>query len=430
MEKTIYKIINSNLCIGCGTCTSICPTNSIKLTLDTNKGIYIPALNEQGCINCGLCLETCPSSEGYNSTSETDYFSKNDSEYQLVGEHLNGYMGHSTDFEIRSNSASGGLVTSILIHALETGYITGALVTRMNEKNPLKPEPFIARSKEEIIAASGSKYCPVPLNIELRKILKDGEDEKLAVVGLPCHIAAIKKVEKVNKILRKKIVLHISIFCSGTPNFKATEFLIKKLGQEATEIESLDYRGSGWPGKLTLKLKSKKIKIFPYPDYWKGFGNLFYPTRCKLCIDWFAKDADISLGDAWIKEKKDDKIGESLIIVRNLIGKDIIKEMEDKKIVELSPISTNKIYSSQIGYTRRRKYLTISQNLAKLMGRKPPCDSRSIRLKISLFDYIRYTHFYSMSYIATKPKLWHCITIYCYLLEIGTYLRSNRLEEK
>jgi len=74
----------------------------------------------------------------------------------------------------------------------------------MKKENPLEPEPFIARTKEEIIEASKSKYCPVPANIALKEIMDSKSGEKFAVVGLPCHIQGIRKFEEVNKILKEK----------------------------------------------------------------------------------------------------------------------------------------------------------------------------------------------------------------------------------
>jgi len=53
-----------------------------------------------------------------------------------------------------------GVVTQLLIFLLEKGIIDGALVVRMREDQPLEPEPFIARTKEEIISTSKFKYCP------------------------------------------------------------------------------------------------------------------------------------------------------------------------------------------------------------------------------------------------------------------------------
>ena len=45
-NKTIAQITGKNLCTGCGTCIALCPRGAIKLTINRNKGIYIPELSE------------------------------------------------------------------------------------------------------------------------------------------------------------------------------------------------------------------------------------------------------------------------------------------------------------------------------------------------------------------------------------------------
>jgi len=96
------------------------------------------------------------------------------------------YVGHASDHDIRYNSASGGLATSLLIYALEKKVIDGALVLGMSESNPLETKPFIATNASEVVSANGSKYCPSASNTELHRILCEGGS--FAVVGLPCHI--------------------------------------------------------------------------------------------------------------------------------------------------------------------------------------------------------------------------------------------------
>ena len=147
----------------------------------------------------------------------------------------NCYLGYSVDDDIRYDSSSGGVITSLLIYALEKGIIDGALVTRMNKDNPFEPEPFIAKNKEEIIEAAKSKYCPVPLNKLINEILKS-ENLKIAVVGLPCHIHGIRKAEMLNESLRNRIVLHLGIFCSHTDTFWQTYSLINKLGIKENDV--------------------------------------------------------------------------------------------------------------------------------------------------------------------------------------------------
>ena len=49
--------IDSNKCIGCGTCVATCPVDVIRLDKTTNKAkITYP----EDCMSCGLCRIFCP----------------------------------------------------------------------------------------------------------------------------------------------------------------------------------------------------------------------------------------------------------------------------------------------------------------------------------------------------------------------------------
>ena len=166
----IGTIVEEGLCIGCGTCAGACPNLVIKMIKDDSKGIYLPKVDNGGCDNCGICLEVCPGHSVDYEQLNLGMFGKYPEDV-LIGNYVNCYSGYANDDNIRYNSASGGIVTALLIFALEEGVIDGAIVTRMKKDEPLEPEPFIARTKEEIIEASKSKYCPVPVNTVLREIL-------------------------------------------------------------------------------------------------------------------------------------------------------------------------------------------------------------------------------------------------------------------
>ena len=239
----------------------------------------------------------------------------------------------------------------MLIFALEEGLIDGAVVTKMSEANPLEPEVFIARTKEEIVSAAKSKYCPVPANVALKEILDAEEGEKFAVVGLPCHIHGIRKAEQINKKLREKISLHVGIFCNHTPNFLGTERLLDKLKIKREDVKKLDYRGEGWPGKLLIELKTGSKKTIP-SSYFSNivFGlSFFTPIRCTLCSELTCELSDISLGDAWLPELKNDKIGTSVIISRTNIGEKVIHSAVSKNRILLNEIGSNKVAQSQGG---------------------------------------------------------------------------------
>jgi coenzyme F420 hydrogenase subunit beta len=369
-KQNISFVVKEDLCTGCGTCVSLCPTNAIEMVIDQRKGIYVPLLNKEKCTACGQCVKVCPGHEVDFKQLNQEIFGKQPDDI-LLGNYLNCYTGHATDYNIRYNASSGGLVTALLTFALEQKIIDGALVTRMKKDKPLEPEPFIARTREEIIEASRSKYCPVPANIALKEILQAKDGEKFAVVGLPCHLHGIRKAELVNKIFRERIVLHIGIFCGCNNTFKYTDFLIRSNGIKRESVTNLEYRGHGWPGFLSISLNDKSIKLISYEDYIKFHNWGFFTTRrCTLCCEISSELADISCGDAWIPEiKASDKTGVSLIITRTEFGKSVLNLMENNGKINTSGVSGKQTLQSA---GNKRANLAARILLNKLIGKTVP----------------------------------------------------------
>lgn len=416
-ENTISSIVKDGLCTGCGTCIALCPEEAIKLTLDEKKGFYIPKIMEDKCNNCGICFEVCPGCEVDFKQLNLEIFGK-EPEDILIGNYLNCYTGYSTDYNIRYNSSSGGLVTQLLIFALEEGIIDGALVTRMKKNNPLEPEPFIARTREEIIEASKSKYCPVPANIALKQIINSNEEEKFAVVGLPCHIHGIRKAEQVNKKLKKRIVLHLGLFCSSAKSFLATDFQLRRMRIRKEEVVKINYRGNGWPGGMMVKLENCQsfLNLF---DYYDDQFCSFISWRCTMCIDQTSELADISFGDAWLPEiKKTDEMGTSIFVCRNDFAEEVIQQMVRKMIIKLSDMSLNKVQESQ-SWFKRKEYFTTRVNVSKWLFRKniPRYNLIFPSRQASIYDHVIVIMTYLKYILAIKYKQWFLLDIYCSIIK-------------
>ena len=405
-NETITQIVKGELCTGCGTCIALCPADAIKLTINEKKGIYVPEVDDEKCNNCSICYEVCPGHEVDFKALNLEIFDKAPEDI-LIGSYLNCYIGHSKDYDIRYNSASGGLVTQLLIFALEEGIIDGALVTRMKKDNPLEPEPFIARTKEEIIEASKSKYCPVPANIALKEILESEEGEKFAVVGLPCHIHGIRKAEQINKKLKEKIVLHLGILCSINRNFFSQDYLLKKFNVKKEDIVKFDYRGEGWIGGMTITLKNGDEIRSLLPIYWSQMLRMYFiPLRCTLCSDQSCELADASFGDIWLPEFRYDKIGTSVVISRTETGEMILNEMKSKNKISLNKINRDKLVESQIHPLRlKKKYLNSHIAFLKLFGNKPPIYNQEL-LKPNFGAYMHTLLLYLQIYLSSKRYLW------------------------
>jgi coenzyme F420 hydrogenase subunit beta len=324
----------------------------------------------------------------------------------LIGNYLNCYVGNSTDYDIRYNSASGGLITQLLIFALEEGIIDGALVTRMKKDKPLEPEPFIARTKDEIIEASESKYCPVPANVEVKEILNSKEGEKFAVVGLPCHIHGIRKAEQINKKLKQKIVLHLGLFCNSYGvNFLATEYVLQKLNILKEDVIKIDYRkGDFPPGTMSIRLKNNNSKKISHSEFW---GTIFYPfvscfapVRCMLCSDQTCELTDISVGSEWFPYLECDNVNQSLVLVRTKLGKKILQKCEHKGKLKLIKID------NVIRTDYKQNRLKARMSLFKLLGKKTPNYSLNGLLNPTFKLYLSSASLYMRAYFSSKRCLW------------------------
>jgi coenzyme F420 hydrogenase subunit beta len=430
IKGNIGSIVHEKICTGCGTCVGICPTSAISIKKCVKD--YDIKIDPKLCNNCGICLNVCASHLVDYSKLNASIFG-NESPNILMGNYVGCYTGYSTDKNLRYNCASGGLTTQILIFALENNIIDGALVTRLNKDNPLEPEVFIAQTKEDIISASGSKYCPVPLNKSIKEILR--YNGKIAVVGLPCHINGLRKAEDINMKLKEKIKLHIGIFCSRTDNFEATEFYFNWFGIKASEVKKIDYRSRGWPGYMKIKLKGGNEKLIPYKRYIRLHELRFFtPKSCSLCHDLTCELSDISFGDAWLPEiQRTDNIGTSICISRTKYSNDILEDALSKGVIKLDMESINIVKRSQ-GVDFKKKYSKVALKVYSIFDRNL---QTHIRLnegatKPRLFHYFAFLLYNLQAYILSRKPLWICIKLVIpfegYLMKkfIGNSKEKNR----
>jgi coenzyme F420 hydrogenase subunit beta len=348
-----FSDLDPELCAYCGTCVSVCPMNSL---IAENEKIELVG----ECKSCGTCFDFCPGREVSFSKLNKYVFRK--SSKGIIGVHKSIYVAHSKDANIRAKGSSGGVVTALLIYALEKKIIDGAIVVGMNKKEPWKYEIKIAKNIEEIIEAAQSKYAIVPLNSILRKL--ENETGNFAVVGLPCHIQGIRKLQFGSWENAKKIKLLIGLFCGFNLHFSATDYLINKVGVKKCDIKSLEYRGGDWPGGFLIKTKNgteKFIKKF----YYNFVNVMFVPKRCLLCADLMNELADISVGDAWLNDITD---GWSTVIIRSENGRILFKEAAKHNYIDYKQITKEDILKSHshlIRYKKRSVFVRLGLSKTK-----------------------------------------------------------------
>jgi coenzyme F420 hydrogenase subunit beta len=395
---------NSLLCCQCGTCAGICPSHAIEMRKDTN-GNYIPVIINSLCNGCNICEIVCPGRAVDFKKLNQEIFS-HPPKNTLIGDYNGIYTGFSNDPEVLQRASSGGLVSSILIYALENKIINGAVVTRLSKEEPLKPEVFIARTKEEVLSAAQSKYVPVPVNNIIDQLLR--EEGNFAIVGLPCHIQGIRKAEQLNAKLKTKMVLHLGLICGHTDNLQATHLHMEKTNVSLKCLDKIEYRGGNWPGEVTLSLKDGTIMSEKYKN--STFKHLhtcgfFMPSHCTVCSDAMNELADISFGDAWLPEYQDTGHGMSVVISRSADGERILKECMQKGAITIAGTDLDSLISSQLAQISFKKKTIVARiNALRWLHKEVP-EINTYFLKPTIIDYIGVPYLYLGRYLALTKQM-------------------------
>jgi coenzyme F420 hydrogenase subunit beta len=322
-EELKANIIDTGNCTGCSGCIAICPINCLELKDD--KPILVEKEVSEGevpqkCIDCKLCLLACP---------KTSFLLKETEEKFCVDTPIGQYkricLAQATDPAIRNVCQDGGVVTALLRYVLQHREIHGAIVSKVVE--PWKPIPTIVENYQELLMAAGTRYTLSPsfnalkpydsIVDDISKKTRVPEDWiKLALVGTPCQILTLRKMQAIpsnsmsQMIPSNLISLTIGLFCMENFDFKCLiETKIKnQYNADPQKVKKLNIK----KGFLSIYLKDgSKIEI-PLKEIRDCARE-----NCHMCTDFTANFADISVGGV---EAPD---GWSTVIIRTDVGEKI-----------------------------------------------------------------------------------------------------------
>jgi coenzyme F420 hydrogenase subunit beta len=349
MVSYIDKIVEKDLCLGCGLCESISGSQNVKMNFDKNGFLY-PKVKNYDKDSEEIIKKICPSTNVVNDIP----FHDNDNIWGNIEEL---YSSFSTDVELRKKGSSGGTISAIASYLLESKTVDAVLQVGGDENDYTRNVLKISKNRNDVLSCASSRYAPALMFDKIIDILETSE-LKYCFIGKPCDISAIKNLLNVYPKYKDKIKLTIAIICAGLPSMKATEKLITNF-EPTLPIKNLVYRGNGWPGFFSFKDAINSVYKMSYNDSWGNVLGKDIHTRCKICPDGIGLQADVAIGDAW--ETKDgypdfkEKEGQSLLIVRTNIGKDVVNELKNKKLLEVSGLKAAQLQLMQPYQFNRRK---------------------------------------------------------------------------
>jgi len=316
----LYEICKLDDCTGCGACSSVCPTDSIKIILDI-EGFLKYSIDEGSCIICGLCKNICPANQYLDKKGNIEPKT---------------FLCWNYDDSVRIASSSGGIFSVIANEIFKNeGVVVGA---RFDDNFNVIHD--IAYEKKEIIPFRGSKYIQSMIGDTLKNVKKILDSGRIVLFsGTPCQVAGLYS------FLGKNYdnLLTIDFICHGTSSIKlfhdTISFFESKFKSKLAEVRFRDKK-TGWKDSSSiLKFKSgaqyadlKHLSIFTY-GFAVGFTNNKVCGHCKHAL--IPRRADITLGDYGADDyktysKSEIKKGMSLLIINSKKGEKCFNEISDK----------------------------------------------------------------------------------------------------
>lgn len=358
MTGRIEGVVRAGLCVGCGACTSAgLVDRPARMTLSTS-GFLRPEFD--GTLSDDedrRAIAACPA---VNLRLEPQA-----PVHPEWGPLVDVRTGWATDQEVRFRGSSGGTLSALLIHLLESGKADFVAHIAVSDNDPLANVRRISRTRSDVLRGAGSRYAPSAGAVALGELFASGE--RFAFVGKPCDVAALRSYMRAEPGVSGQVVLVASFMCAGVPSMTGTHEVLSALGTEPSQVVEFQYRGNGWPGYATARTRDgQSLRM----DYNRSWGQLLGPRlqlRCKLCPDGTGEFADVVCADAWYGKDGypdfEERDGRSLIISRTPSGERLLNEAMTAGAIAMQACSAEAIADMQ-PYQVTRKRVVLGRWLA------------------------------------------------------------------
>jgi coenzyme F420 hydrogenase subunit beta len=323
-------VVTSGLCTGCAGCVIACPHDVLGYRDD--EGIYRPFQLEDGfapddCSHgqrgCTSCTRACPRFRAWEPEVDEFLFGRVRAADEPSGIYKDVVLARASDPILAEIGQDGGLVSAILVYALEHDLIDAALVSYLEgDGSTWKAIPGVARSRDDVIASAGSRYTYSANPLAYSAAIEGGA-ERLALVGMSCQssMPPVMKQRKAGKVARR-FELNIGLLCSKTFDDAIFEQLFDaKYGLKRADIKKVNVKGV-----FQLWMHNGDYHEVPLKEC-----HAYTREGCKLCPDFAAEHADVSTGG----------IGKfndwTLTVVRTDTGRDLLARMLDDGWIDTRP---------------------------------------------------------------------------------------------
>lgn len=365
LSPTLTTVLTGRLCCGCGGCAAVAP-DAVAMRLDAEgylrpvQGAAVSTAQE------ALIARICP---GVGLTQAPE----GRADDPLWGPLIAMRAGHATDPELRRTGSSGGALSALLVHLLDSGAVDHVVQVAADPALPIGNRTVCSSTRDEVLAAAGSRYAPSGPLEGLERYL--ASSARHAFVGKPCDVAALAALRQVDPRVAVRFPYLLSFFCAGVPSLAGAREVLGQLQAPEAQLAAFRYRGNGWPGFATARLRDGTERRMSYADSWGKILSRHVQFRCKICPDGTGGFADVVCADAWEADVRgypvfDEREGSSLIVSRTAGGEALIAAAVAAGRLQVAPFDAAGLAAIQPGQAGKRR-LTLARLLALRLLRRP-----------------------------------------------------------
>ncbi|MEO1551102.1 MAG: Coenzyme F420 hydrogenase/dehydrogenase, beta subunit C-terminal domain [Pseudomonadota bacterium] len=229
-----------------------------------------------------------------------------------------------------------GITTALAADALESGHVDAVLTTKGAAEDRWKPEPVLITDPADLVQCRGMRMGYGPL-LGLLEQARDAGHTRLAVVGIPCQIHALRAIEDE---LGFDEILVIGTPCSDNTTTEKFHTFLSHLSDAPETINYLEFRADY---QVELRFDDGRTQEIPFLHL--PLSNLpgdFFPITCRTCVDYTNALADITVGYMGGS-------GDQWLLVRNARGKAALDRL-GTRITLAAPESKGKRAGAVRGY--------------------------------------------------------------------------------
>lgn len=348
-SETVSRVLRGELCTGCGLCAAV-SRHAIRME-SAPPGYARPVQIEDISADIeAVIADACPG-------AKVQPWPSGPKVHPYWGACRQVLTGAATSPEVKFEGSSGGAISALLIHCLETGLVDRVVHVSPDSEDPTRNMTAVSRTVEEVIQRAGSRYAPSsPLSTIDAELAAGGA---FAFVGKPCDVSALRRLALHDERVERHVPVSISFFCGGIPSHAGVERILRTLGMQGEPLTEFRFRGRGWPGDC-VATSERRTASMSYAESWGGHLSKEVQFRCKICPDAVGGAADIACADAWYGDEDgypsfDEQEGRSLIITRTEKGDGLLEDARKAGVLSAETLPIAEVDKMQPSQARRKR---------------------------------------------------------------------------